>query len=235
MIPRVLVATATIPEPNGPRGQSDELSPGDELRLYQRGDEYSIFVGNWELMNSRASSSEEELATLACDRIADKPKPVVLIGGLGMGFTLRAALDALPEDATVVVAELVPEVVEWNRTTLGHLADHPLNDPRVKVEVADLAEVLRRNKRTFDAVMTDIDNGPHSKTGPSEGWLYSRSGLRALSASIRVPGVATIWAAGPAKFFGENLRAAGFEVEEVRSRAKGGKGARFMIWVAERK
>ena len=234
MIPRVLVATATIPEPNGPRGQSDELSPGDELRLYQRGDAYSIFLGNWELMNSRASSSEEELATLACDRIADKPKPVVLIGGLGMGFTLRAALDALPEDATVVVAELVPEVVEWNRTTLAHLADNPLSDPRVKVEVADLAEVLRRNKRTFDAVMTDIDNGPHSKTGPSEGWLYSRSGLRALSASIRVPGVATIWAAGPAKFFGKNLEGAGFVATEVRARAKHGKGARFVIWVAEK-
>ncbi len=235
MLPRTLIASATIPEPNGPQGQSDELAPGEELRLYQRGDDYSIFVGNWELMNSRATSSEAELATLACDKIEGKPKPRILIGGLGMGFTLRATLDHVPADAEVVVAELVPEVVEWNRTILASLAGSPLDDARVEVVTQDIAQVLRENPRAFDAVISDIDNGPHSKTGPSEGWLYSRIGLRTLAKSIRRPGVATIWAAGPAKFFGENLRAAGFEVEEVRSRAKGGKGARFMIWVAERK
>ena len=185
MLPRTLIASATIPEPNGPQGQSDELAPGEELRLYQRGDDYSIFVGNWELMNSRATSSEAELATLACDKIEGKPKPRILIGGLGMGFTLRATLDHVPADAEVVVAELVPEVVEWNRTILASLAGSPLDDARVEVVTQDIAQVLRENPRAFDAVISDIDNGPHSKTGPSEGWLYSRIGLRTLAKSIR--------------------------------------------------
>lgn len=234
MLPRTLIATATIPESQGPRAQNDELAPGEELRLYQRGEEFSIQVGNWELMNSRATSSEEELARLACEKIAGTTAPRVLIGGLGMGFTLRATLDRLPADATVVVAELVPEIVEWNRTMLGALASSPLDDPRVETVVGDIAVLLREGPGAYDAVITDIDNGPHSKTGPSEGWLYSRAGLQTLAKSLRRPGVATIWAAGPAKFFGQNLHAAGFEVEEVRSRAKSGKGARFVIWVATR-
>ena len=114
------------------------------------------------------------------------------------------------------------------------LAERPLDDPRVEVVVGDVAQVLRRHPGEFHAVMTDIDNGPHSKTGPSEGWLYSRVGLRTLAKAIRKPGVATIWAAGPAKFFAENLRAAGFRADEIRSRGRSGKGARFVIWVAER-
>jgi spermidine synthase len=235
MLPRKLIATAVIPDPVGPRGQNDELAPGEEIRLYQHGEEFSLFVGNWELMNSRASSSEEELARLACEKIATKASPRVLIGGLGMGFTLRATLDLVSADAEVIVAELVPEVVEWNRTLLAPLAKSPLEDPRVTVVIGDVAQVLRESRSSFDAIITDIDNGPHSKTGPSEGWLYSQVGLRTLAKAIRKPGVATIWAAGPAKFFGKNLQSAGFECEEIRSRAKAGKGARFVIWVAERK
>ncbi len=234
MLPRKLIATAVIPDTVGLPGQNDELAPGAELRLYQHGEVFSIFVGNWELMNSRATSSEEELAHLACEKIHGKPAPRVLIGGLGMGFTLRTTLDLVSEDAEVIVSELVPEVVEWNRTLLAPLAEAPLDDPRVTVVVGDVADLLRENPGSYDAIISDIDNGPHSKTGPSEGWLYSRDGLRTLARALRKPGVATIWAAGPAKFFSQNLRRAGFECEEVRSRAKEGKGARFVIWVAEK-
>ncbi|MGA1533580.1 MAG: hypothetical protein ACO4B4_03655 [Planctomycetota bacterium] len=236
MLPRKLIATAVVPDSTGPRGQSDEISPGDELHLYQRGEDFQICVGNWELMTSRATSSEMQLAELACDRLAGNPAPHVLIGGLGMGFTLRATLDRLPEEARVTVCELVPEVVEWNRGVLASLAGEPLADPRVEVVVGDIARTLEASPRTFDAVITDIDNGPHSKTGPSEGWLYSKIGLRTLARAVRRPGVVTIWGAGPAKFFPTNLRAAGFEVEEIRTRSRDGKkGARFVIWVGVRR
>ena len=236
MLPRTLIAKATVPDTTGPRGQSDEIAPGDELHLYQRGDDFQICVNNWELMTSRATASEEQLAEHALSRIAGRAAPHVLIGGLGMGFTLRATLDGVPANAKVTVCELVPEVVEWNRGVLADLAGRPLDDPRVEVVVGDIARTLQSNPNTFDAVITDIDNGPHSKTGPSEGWLYSKVGLRTLAKSVKKPGVVSIWGAGPAKFFPDNLRAAGFVVEEIRARSRGGKkGARFMIWVGERK
>ncbi len=234
MLPRELIASAVVPSTSNPAGQSEELAAGSELRLYQRGEDYSIFVDNWELMNSRATSSEAELARLALAKHEGQKGLRVLVGGLGMGFTLRAALDLVDSTSELLVAELVPEVVEWNRGVLSSLADNPLEDPRVTVRIDDVAQVLRENPRGFDAVMLDVDNGPHSKTGPTEGWLYSRAGLRTLSKALRRPGVATIWSAGPSKFFGENLKAAGMEPELVRSRGSQGKGARFVIWVATR-
>lgn len=235
MLPRELIATATVPESQGPRSQGDEIRPGDELHLYRRGDDYQIFVNNYELMTSRGKASEERLAELACEKIAGRVAPRIVIGGLGMGFTLRAALDRVGPDAQVKVCELVPEVVEWNRGVLAHLAGKPLEDPRVEVVIGDIARTLRANPGTFDAVITDIDNGPRSKTGPGDGWLYSKVGLSTLASSLKPTGVVSVWGAGAAKFFSVNLEAAGFRVEEYRTGSHGPKkGARFMIWVGER-
>lgn len=235
VLSRELIATATVPESQGPRAQCDEIRPGDEFRLYRHGDDFQIFVNNYELMTSRGSASEERLAELACEKIAGRAAPRVVVGGLGMGFTLRATLDRVGPDAQVTVCELVPEVVEWNRGVLAHLAGRPLDDPRVEVVIGDISRTLRANPGAFDAVITDIDNGPRSKTGPGDGWLYSKVGLSTLAKSIKPGGVVSIWGAGAAKFFSTNLEAAGFQVEEIRTGSHGPKkGARIVIWVGQR-
>ncbi len=209
---------------------------GGELRLYQRGEEYSIMiVGGGELMNTRMHGSEDALAELGCAHLAGQAQPRVLIGGLGMGFTLAAALAQLGQEAKVVVAELVPAVVTWNQQYLGGFAGHPLDDPRTILSVGDVAALLRRERSAFDAILLDVDNGPEGLTHRENDWLYNPAGLQAAYTALRPDGVLAIWSAGPDHTFSERLRQIGFLVEEHRVRAHGsGKGARHTIWIAQR-
>ena len=208
---------------------------GGELCLYRRGEEFSIRVGNRELMNSRVHGSEEALAELAHARIADRPRPRILIGGLGMGFTLAAALRRLGAEGRVVVAELVPTVVSWNRGPLAALASHPLQDARVTVREADVAEVLRESSRAYDAIVLDVDNGPEGLARRENDWLYSRPGLEAAYESLRSAGVLAVWSAAPNRMFVQRLRRAGFSVDEVQVPARSSrKGRRHTIWLAGR-
>ncbi len=213
------------------------MVPGSraELCLYRRGEEFSIRVDRQELMNSRLHGSEEALARMAYAKIADRPAARVLIGGLGMGYTVAAALAALPADGRVVVAELAPAVVEWNRGPLAELAGHPLRDGRVTVVVGDVAEILKAQSPPYDAVLLDVDNGPEGLTRKENDWLYSGPGLAAFFAVLRPRGVLAVWSASPDRRFTQRLRHAGFEVEEVRFPARGGRGGQLhTIWIAVR-
>ncbi|HSH57074.1 MAG TPA: hypothetical protein VK965_03880 [Halomonas sp.] len=217
------IGTASIP------GQ------GTRLRLLKRNDEFSIRIAGspGELMNTRLHASEDALAELACRRVAERPATRVLVGGLGMGFTLAAALAALGEDAEVVVAELVPGVVEWNRGALGAAAGHPLNDARTRVVVGDVGELLRGEPGGFDAILLDVDNGPEGLTRRENDWLYSPKGLAAAQRALRPDGVLAVWSAGEDPAFTERLRRVGLLVETVTVRAqRPGKGARHCIWLA---
>ncbi|MBF7054428.1 hypothetical protein IOC61_14075 [Halomonas sp. KAO] len=217
------IGTASIP------GQ------GTRLRLLKRNDEFSIRIAGapGELMNTRLHGSEDALAELACRRVAERPGARVLVGGLGMGFTLAAALAALGEDAEVVVAELVPGVVEWNRGSLGAAAGHPLNDARTRVVVGDVGELLRDEPGGFDAILLDVDNGPEGLTRRENDWLYSPKGLAAAQRALRPDGVLAVWSAGEDPAFTERLRRVGLLVETVTVRAqRPGKGARHCIWLA---
>jgi spermidine synthase len=206
-----------------------------ELMLYQRGEEFSIRVtGHGELMNSRAHGSEDMLAALVCVRLAGRARPRFLIGGLGMGFTLAAALRDLGPDAAVVVAELVPAVVAWNRGALGALAGNPLLDPRVAVQEIDVARLLRSERNAFDAILLDVDNGPEGLTRDANDWLYGNAGLAAAFAALRADGILAVWSAGGDRNFTDRLRRAGFETEEIRVRARITKGARHTLWLARR-
>ena len=208
---------------------------GEHLRLLQRDTEFSIRVGNQELMNSRVYGSEQALAELSCMRIAERPGARVLIGGLGMGYTLMAALRALPADATLVVAELVPAVVVWNRGFLGHLAGHPLNDARVQVREVDVGKIMRKETRGYDAILLDVDNGPEGLTRKENDWLYQLNGLNAAYAALRPGGVLAVWSAGYDPAFTQRLVKVGFDAEEKRVRARGASGgARHIIWMATR-
>jgi len=208
---------------------------GGELRLYQRGEEFSIKIeGHGELMNSRVHGSEEALAEHACARLVECAQPRLLIGGLGMGFTLAAALRQTGDKARVMVAELVPEVVEWNRKLLGKHAGHPLDDPRVTVYEGDVARILRTGQQAYDAILLDVDNGPEGITHKDNDWLYSMDGLNEVYTALRPQGVLAVWSAGPDKKFLQRLRKVGFDVDEVRVRAHGSKGARYIIWLARR-
>jgi spermidine synthase len=223
MRPWTLLDSAQVPGNSG------------ELRLYRRGDEYSIkIMGRGELMNSRVHGSEDALAELACDRLADRAQPHLLIGGLGMGFTLAAALRCVGEEAQVVVAELVPAVIEWNKGPLGECAGHPLSDPRVRVRGGDVARVIDSEQQVFDVILLDVDNGPEGLTRKQNDWLYSEDGLNAAYTALRPRGVLAVWSAGPAQDFLQRLQKVGFEVDEVRVRAHGSKGARHTIWFARR-
>ena len=206
---------------------------GDKMTLQRRGGEYSLRVENFELMNSRQHDSEERLAEFALAARGSLAAAHVLVGGLGMGFTVRAALDLLPGDARVSVAELVPEVVEWNREHLGHLAGRPLDDPRVGVVVDDVAAVLRRAKGAFDVVVVDTDNGPEGTSHDDNDWLYSDAGLAATKRALKRGGVFGVWSAFHSEPFTKRLRKAGFAVEVKFVRSRGKKGNRHVIWVAE--
>ncbi len=209
---------------------------GAELRLYQRDGEFSIKADNQELMNSQVHGSEDALAKLACERFAHRPEVRALIGGLGLGYTLRAALDELNHDAEVVVAEIVPEVLEWNRDYLGHLAGSPLEDRRVDVRVTDVAEIIESGKVDYNAIMLDVDNGPQAMTQEGNDWIYSFDGLESLYRALRPKGVLSIWSTDSDPSFTKRLLKTGFKVEEVTVRARGGKkgGGHYVVWVATR-
>lgn len=212
---------------------------GTVLKLVRRGDEYLILADGAVLMSSRMHGSEEALAALACGGMRRLTQPSVLIGGLGMGFTLRAALDLLPPDATVVVAELVPAVVEWNRGPLGPLAGDPLKDKRVRVEIGDVAVTLRgaeaSGRGQFDAVLLDVDNGPAAFTASNNGGLYDERGIKAAHAALKMDGVLAVWAAREDRKFEQRLRDGGFgvEVRRVRGRLEKG-GPRHTIFLCRK-
>lgn len=212
-------------------------APGDggELRLYQRGAEFSIRVEKCELMNSRHYGSEDALAELSCRRIADRPHPRVLIGGLGMGYTLRAALNRLSSEGKVVMAELVPAVVAWNRGPLAELAGNPLKDTRVIVRELDVGQIMREQPNAYDAIMLDVDNGPEGLTRKSNDWLYGLLGLKIAYDALRPGGVLAVWSAGTNDAFVRRLRKTGFTVDEVPVRSRGARGgARYIVWLAQR-
>jgi spermidine synthase len=206
---------------------------GDEMALTRRSGEYVILVSGESLMSSRMHGSEEALATFGCRRARTLDAPSVLIGGLGMGFTLRATLDLLPRDAQVVVAELVPALVEWNRDALGPLADHPLKDARVAVEIGDVGAAIRASRGRFDAILLDVDNGPAAFTASENKTLYSDEGLAAARSALKPGGVLAVWSAREDRKFEQRLRYAGFTVavERVRARLKKG-GPRHTIFLA---
>ncbi len=223
MIPWIFLDSAPVPGGKG------------EMRLYQRGREHSIMVDGHELMNSRVHSSEDALAELVCARLTGLANPRMLIGGLGMGYTLAAALGKLGPQAEVLVAELVPAVVEWNRGYLAEFAGYPLQDPRVSVHEGDVAQQIAAAPRAFDAILLDVDNGPEGLSRKSNDRLYNGTGLRAAFNALRPAGVLAVWSAGPDPQFSKRLRQTGFAVDEVRVRARGPRGgARHMIWLATR-
>ncbi|MDB5448673.1 MAG: hypothetical protein JWQ97_3990 [Phenylobacterium sp.] len=210
-----------------------QIPGGGELRLMRRGAELSIMSGSIELMNSRLSGSEEALATLACAAIEARPKPKILIGGLGMGFTLRAALAALPPDAELVVAELVPAVIAWAGGPLAELFAGSLEDPRVRVREGDVAEVIAESRAAWDAILLDVDNGPGGLNRAANDLLYGAPALAATRRALRPGGILAVWSAAPDAPFVARLRRSGFAVEEKRVRAtRSGRGARHLIWLA---
>ncbi len=212
---------------------SARVPGGGELRLKQRGSEFSIMLGTNELMNSRLSGSEEALARLACARLGGRPAPHLLIGGLGMGFTLAAALAELPQGARVTVAELVPEVVAWARGPMAGVFEGCLDDPRVTVRETDVAELIRPARAAYDAILLDVDNGPEGLSRKANDALYDHAGLAAARAALRPGGVLAVWSSAPDAGFTRRLGQAGFSVEETRARARrGGGGARHVIWLA---
>lgn len=211
-----------------------DIPGGGELLLRQRGGDYAIEYGEVQLMVSWASRSERALASLACQRVTSV-QPHILIGGLGMGFTLVAALADLPPAATVVVAELVPTVVEWAAGPLAHLFDGALSDPRVAIRVGDVFERIAESHELFDAILLDVDNGPDGLISVSNDRLYSMEGLATSHAALRPGGVLAIWSSYPDSRFGDDLEEAGFIVDEVRMRTgENGRGDRHVVWLAIR-
>jgi len=204
-----------------------------DMKLYRRGDEYSIKTGYSELMNSRMHSSEDVLAELGCKHIHHKQDAKVLIGGLGMGYTLAEALKHLHQDAKVIVAELVPAVVAWNQSHLAHLAGKPLKDSRVEVYAGDVGKLIRSSKQSFDAILLDVDNGPEGLTREENGALYSPNGLKAAMAALKPKGILGVWSAFPEPRFTKRMKQAGFKTEEIPCRAFGKKGSKHMIWLGE--
>ncbi len=217
MKPRELLATAQIPY-------------GGELRLYKRDTDFIIALGANELMSSRLSGSEEALALLTCDRL-QTDTPHLLIGGYGMGFTLRAAQARLGAQARFTVAELVPEIIDWARGPMADLAAGCLDDPRVDLTIRDVSRVITEADRRFDAILLDVDNGPDGLTREDNNHIYSLLGLQDAKRALKPGGVLAIWSAAPDERFARRLKHAGFQVEEVMVRAgRGGKGARHIIW-----
>ena len=223
MKPRQLIATAAVPG-------------GDELRLFSRGDDFMIVLDNNELMNSRMSGSEEALALLAFERMRNKLTPKILIGGYGMGFTLRASLAALPKNAAVTVVELVPDIIDWARGPMSALTAGCLDDPRVTLRIGDVGDAIAEGRGSCDAILLDVDNGPDGLTRLSNDRLYSRHGLSVAAAALAPGGKLAIWSAAPDAAFTRRLRECGFQVEEVVVRARSnGKGPRHTIWFAGNK
>jgi len=222
VLPWIFLDTAQIP------------GGADKLRLLRRGSEFSIMLNDIELMNSRVGGSEEALATLSCERISVRSEARILIGGLGMGFTLRAALALLGEKAQLVVAELVPQVVAWARGPLAGVFGASLTDPRVRIEETDVGRLIRSARSSYDAILLDVDNGPEGLTRESNNALYDMRGLSAARAALCPGGVLAVWSSSPDRNFTQRLTRAGLQVEEFRVRANGSRGARHVIWIATR-
>ena len=208
---------------------------GSLMALMRRDREHVILANGKPLMSNLMHGSEEALASLACTRVRTRPQPCVLVGGLGMGFTLRATLDALPADASVIVAELLPAVVEWNRGPLAPLAGEPLKDPRVTVLQNDVAETMRASEGRFDAMLLDVDNGPSAFTESANAELYTDRGLASARTALKSGGVLAVWSAREDRKFEQRLRYNGFRVEvsRVRARLKKG-GPRHTIFLGYR-
>jgi spermidine synthase len=210
--------------------------PGERevLRLMQRGDEFSIRVGQIELMNNRLRGSERALAALTCARLQDRPGARVLIGGLGMGFTLRAALDALGPEASVIVSELVPGVTAWARGPLAHLFAGSLDDPRLEIRVEDVSRTIQSGPAQFDAILLDVDNGPEGLTRRSNDRLYDIWGLRRARHALRPDGIFAVWSGGPCRKFKARLKLCRFDVDQIRVPAEGSAARRHVLWLATR-
>lgn len=203
-----------------------------ELILWRRGREFSIRTAGTELMNSRIHGSEEALAGLALDRVGQKPGLKVLVGGLGMGYTLARVLELSRPDTRILVAELVPAVISWNRNLFGHLAGNPLDDSRVNVNISDVAVVINDKKAAWDAILLDVDNGPAGLTRESNSHLYTDMGLKAAFAALTPGGVLGVWSAGDDPAFTRSLARCGFRPKAVPVRARAcGKGSRHTIWI----
>lgn len=221
----VLLDTAQIPGGAG------------ALCLFEYGEDFVIKIAGGDggqLMNTRMHGSEDALAAIPCRKVAGRPQPRVLIGGLGMGFTLASALQHLGANAEVAVAELVPGVVEWNRGPLGAKSGYPLLDPRTRLIQGDVAEELKAARQAYDAIMLDVDNGPEGLTQRVNGWLYSAEGLRRCQQALRPKGILAVWSASADRRFSDKLRKSGFRVEEVQVYAHGNRGTRHTIWIAEK-
>jgi len=215
-------------------GEAPIPGTAKSLSLYRGKDDFFIkLTGGQELMNTRKHGSEDALGALPCQRLENPDTARVLIGGLGMGFTLAAALAAVGPHAEVTVAELVPEVVDWNRGPLGERSGYPLDDPRTRVYVGDVAKLLRRSPAAFDVIALDVDNGPEGLTRDGNDWLYSLQGITTAQKALRPGGVLAYWSAGPDRDFNDSLRCCGLLVDEVIVRAHGKKGARHTIWLAQ--
>lgn len=224
MVPWLMLGTAQIP------------NNGGELKFSQRGDEFSIRLSGirGELMNSRVNHSEKELSALGCAHLKSTENAHVLVGGLGMGFTLAEALSVVKQSSIVTVAELIPEVVTWNQGPLGECAKHPLNDPRSRVHIGDVKGLLSTSIPTFDAILLDVDNGPEGLTHADNNWIYSLQGLKDIYATLRPKGTLAIWSAGPDHLFAARLKKAGYAVSTHMVRARKGKGSRHTIFLAKR-
>ena len=225
MLPRQTIATADIPR-------------GDTLTLVSHGQDFVVMLGKGELMGTRMQFSEEQLAVLTLERIA-APRPRVLVGGYGMGFTFRAALAGLPEGGRVTVAEVVPEILDWARGPLAHLTGDTLADPRGEVIIADVAalidDAIDGTTPHYDAILLDVDNGPNGIVRDGNDRLYTRTGLAKAREALNPGGILAIWSAAPDPIFTRKLRDAGFEVEERSVRARpNNKGPRHTIWFAQR-
>ena len=222
MLPNRTLARARTPE-------------GVEMLLHERDGVYTLRVDGYELMSSRAHGSEDALARIPCESIAGRPAPRVLVAGLGFGFTLRAALDHLPAGARVTVCEVLPALVEWNRTFVGDLAGHPLEDPRVRIVTADVGSFLAP-RPDWDAILLDVDNGPEAFTLRSNGRLYGDRGVALLRDGLKPGGVLAVWSAHPSAPFERRLHRAGLASRTVKVAARGsGKGPLHYLFVARRK
>ncbi|MCJ2187087.1 spermidine synthase [Novosphingobium beihaiensis] len=221
MIQRELLDTAWVPG-------------GEKLELFRHDRDFMIVLGHNELMSSRKWGSEEALATMSAERIKGAQQPHMLIGGYGMGFTLRAALKVLPADARITVVELMPEIIEWARGPMKELENGCLDDPRVNLVMADVAPIIAGSQGEYDAILLDVDNGPDGLVREDNNVLYSNSGLRAAKAALAPGGVLAIWSAGPDPAFTRRLQKAGFAVDEVKVAARSnGKGPKHVIWFAQ--
>jgi spermidine synthase len=209
------------------------VADGSEFVLARHGDDWVVRVDQRVLMSNRVHDSEEALAERAIER-AEDPR-TVLVGGLGLGYTLRSVLDCLSEDAIVTVAELVPELVEWNRKHLGGLADHPLADPRCRVVVGDVFDLIKRSPRAFDVILLDVDNGPQALAQEKNQRLYSERGVRACYDALRPNGVLGVWSAGPNARYEKRLESLAFDVEVLRVPARIGSRARHVLFLAQRR